>query len=265
MRWWFSPNRSSLSSSAEHKRSETPRWRSSSSEDHLYELLKDCIPNDHSQQVSPKFFVDKLYERGPKGRKVLDLGCGTGKSVDLFRRWDPDVEWHGADILSSPEVDSRTRSGQHFHIIDGVTLPFEDESFDIVLSVQAFEHVRYPEKLMAELCRVLVVGGAFIGSVSYLEPYHSLSYWNYTPYGWHTLLADSGMKVVEFRPGIDSIALIRRQYLGLPRKAKRWFKHSPLNEEIDAWGAKTKRRHALINLRKLQFCGHLGFYAVRLS
>ncbi len=236
-----------------------------SSEDHLYELLKDCIPNDHSQQVSPQFFVDKLYERGPKGRKVLDLGCGRGKSVDLFRRWDPDVEWHGADVALSPGVDARMRSGQRFHIFDGMTLPFEDKSFDIVFSEQVFEHVRYPETLMAELCRVLVVGGAFIGSVSYLEPYHSLSYWNYTPFGWHTLLADSGMKVVELRPGIDSLALIRRQYLGIPREAERWFESSPLNEEIDAWGAKTKRRHALINLRKLQFCGHLVFYAVRPS
>lgn len=235
----------------------------SRSEEHLFELLKDCIPDDHSQQVSPTFFIDKLYEQGSGGRKVLDLGCGRGTSADLFRRRDPDVEWHGADVQPPPDFDARKRSGQHFHLIDGVTLPFEDASFDIVLSVQVFEHVRHPETLLAELGRVLVGGGAFIGSVSYLEPYHSFSYWNYTPFGWHTLLTEAGLSVVEFRPGIDAIALIQRQYLGLPRKAECWFKRSPLNKEIDAWGAKTRQSHARINLRKLQYCGHLAFYAVR--
>ena len=38
----------------------------------------------------------------------MDLGCGTGDSVDLFRSVEPAVEWVGVDIEDSPEVAERT-------------------------------------------------------------------------------------------------------------------------------------------------------------
>lgn len=49
-----------------------------------------------------------------------------------------------------------------------------------------------PESLLADVTRVLRPGGAFVGSVSCLEPYHSFSYWNFTPYGWYVWLARRG-------------------------------------------------------------------------
>ena len=70
-------------------------------------------------------------------------------------------------------------------------------------------------------------------------------------------------EVKQLRPGIDGPALIRRAFLGRPQEASKWFESSPLNEEIDAWGKETKRRPALVYLRKLQHCGHIVFYAGR--
>lgn len=202
--------------------------------------------------------------RAAPGRvRVMDLGCGAGNSIDSFRRFSPDVDWHGVDVPGSPEVSMRTRSDGAFHVYDGVTLPFPDASFDVVFSHQVFEHVRHPEPLLRDVARVLKPGAAFIGSVSALEPYHSFSLWSFTPYGWHTIVSGAGLVVRELRPGIDAISLIRRQYLGRPKEAAGWFDKSPLNEEIDAWGEKTKRRTRLVNLRKLQYCGHLVFHAVR--
>jgi len=194
---------------------------------------------------------------------VLDLGCGTGRSLDVFRKHDPAVDWCGLDIETSPEVDARTRTDARFVTYDGVNIPFPADSFDIVYSNQVFEHVRHPSDLLAEVRRVLTPGGAFIGSVSALEPYHSFSYWSFTPFGWHTLLVDAGLKPVEFRPGIDGVSLILRQYRNRPPETAEWFQNSPLNEEIDRWGEETKRRPALVNLRKVRFCGHLVFYALK--
>lgn len=227
----------------------------------MWELLKDCLPSDHAEQVSATYYVEMLMRGREPGCKVLDVGCGVGRSLDVFRKHDSAVDWHGLDIESSPEVNARRRTDANFISYDGINIPFADDSFDLVYSTQVFEHVRYPSELLGEVCRVLRPGGAFFGSVSTLEPYHSFSFWNYTPFGWHTLLLDAGLKPVEFRPGIDSIALIQRQYRNRPPEARAWFTKSPLNEEIDRWGAETGRRSALINLRKLQFCGHLIFYA----
>ena len=141
-----------------------------------------------------------------------------------------------------------------------MSIPFADQSFDLVYCHQVMEHVRYPERLLAEVSRVLVPGGSFVGSTSYLEPSHSFSLWNYTPYGWVTLINGSGMRVIELRPGIDSIALITRQLSGEPKKYSQWFGSSPLNQEIDEWGKTNNRSVADINYRKLHFCGQFAFY-----
>ncbi|HJL19074.1 MAG TPA: class I SAM-dependent methyltransferase [Sandaracinaceae bacterium LLY-WYZ-13_1] len=227
----------------------------------LYEMLRHVIPNDHTRQVTSAYYVQKVLEDGRGALCVLDLGCGDGRSIDLFRRMDPEVSWTGVDIESSPEVDERARTDGTFVTFDGVNLPFEDGSFDVAYSHQVFEHVRRPEPLLREVARVLRPGGAFIGSVSSLEPYHSFSYWSFTPFGWYTLVEDAGMTVRELRPGIDGIALVQRHYRARPPESRGWFASSPLNEEIDEWGRRTRRRPALINLRKLQYCGHLAFEA----
>jgi hypothetical protein len=111
---------------------------------------------------------------------------------------------------------------------------------------------------------VLRAGGAFIGSTSQLEPYHSMSYWNFTAVGFVALAEQAGLRVVELRPGIDGVTLPMRTYLGRPAAFNAWWtSESPLNEAIDAWGRATGRRPALVNLRKLHVCGQFAFHAVR--
>jgi len=210
--------------------------------------------------VQDKYYVDKLMKSANPPRRILDLGCGTGNSIDLFRKYGSEFNWKGLDISLSPEVSARTRKDCEFYTYDGVNIPFPNESFDLVYCHQVMEHVRYPERLLKEVCRVLVLGGSFVGSTSYLEPYHSYSLWNYTPYGWVTLINDAGMQVVELRPGIDSIALINRQLSGEPKKYRHWFGNSPLNQEIDEWGNANNKSAADINYRKLHFCGQFAFY-----
>jgi trans-aconitate methyltransferase len=64
--------------------------------DDLGELLGHRIPADHSRQVLADHYAERL-----RARRVMDLGCGAGDSVDLFRSVDPDVEWVGLDIEDS--------------------------------------------------------------------------------------------------------------------------------------------------------------------
>lgn len=222
--------------------------------------LKRYIPTDHARQVQDIYYIGKLMKSANPPRRILDLGCGTGNSIDLFRKYGSEFSWKGLDISLSPEVSARIRTDCEFYTYDGVNIPFSDESFDLVYCHQVMEHVRYPERLLKEVFRVLVPGGSFVGSTSYLEPYHSYSLWNYTPYGWVILINDSGMQVVELRPGIDSVALINRQLSGEPKKYSHWFGNSPLNQEIDDWGSTNNKSAAEVNYRKLHFCGQFAFY-----
>lgn len=45
------------------------------------------------------------------------------------------------------------------------SLPFEDASFDVVVAGELFEHLRFPETVVAEAHRVLRPGGVLVGSV----------------------------------------------------------------------------------------------------
>jgi SAM-dependent methyltransferase len=212
----------------------------------LWELMHDCIPDDHARQVTSRYY--------------LDLGCGRGTSAALFRRHSPKVHWFGVDIRDSPEAGQRTTRTDPVVHYDGIRLPFRSASLPLIYSHQVFEHVSHPRELLAEIHRVLRPRGLFIGSTSQFEPYHSFSLWNYTPYGFRVLAEDAGLRLEEIRPSLDGVALIMRTFHGRPPEYSRyWDEESPLNTDIDRWAAKGKRRTALVNLRKLTFCGQFAF------
>ena len=133
---------------------------------------------------------------------MVDLGCGRGDSVDVFRAADPAVRWLGLDLEGSREFAERTRDGRR---PAGLRRPHAsrapDASVDVVFCKQVLEHVERPEPLLADVARVLRPGGAFAGSTSHLEPFHSRSVANYTPYGLKLLLERAGLELEAVLPG----------------------------------------------------------------
>lgn len=225
-----------------------------------WQAVRDVVPDDSSHQVTSRHYLDEAMTVDAPPTRVLDLGCGTGRTIDTFRSFVPDVEWVGVDIEASPEVANRTRDDATFVTFDGVHLPFPDDHFPLVYSHQVLEHVRHPGPLLVEVARVLTPGGVFIGSTSQLETYHSFSLWNYTVHGFRQLVQDAGMVLEEVRPSLDGFTLVQRAYDGRPPEASRWWgEESPINQEIDAWGERTDAGHARINARKLEFCGQFAF------
>lgn len=229
----------------------------------MTELLGPALPADHAAQALADDYIEREIGRPVGGPwRVLDLGCGVGSSVDYFRARDPLVEWVGADVPGSPEAHERTRTDAQFVTFDGLSLPFDDGSFDLVYCKQVLEHVHHPRPLLAEVRRVLAADGWFAGSTSQLEPYHSLSVWNYTPVGFAALLREAGMTATELRPGIDSLTLIAWRMAGRPRWFERWWaRPSPLNRALDLFGKAARLEPRLLNATKLLFCGQFAFLA----
>jgi SAM-dependent methyltransferase len=229
--------------------------------DDLGALLGRRIPSDHSRQT----LADAYAGRGlGAGSRVMDLGCGRGDSVDLFRSLQPDVDWVGVDIEKSAEVAERVRSDARFVSFDGQSLPFDEESFDFVYCKQVLEHARRPEPLVAEVARVLRPGGWFAGSTSQLEAFHSRSLFNPTPYGLTVLCEETGLELVELRPGIDGFTLVAWRALGMPRFFARWWaRESPANRVIEAAGRVARLDARTRNQVKLTLCGQFAFLARR--
>ena len=193
--------------------------------------------------------------------QALDLGCGDCRSIELFQALLPDASWRGVDIEVSPEVASRQVVDERVDTFDGINLPYPDRQFDLIYSRQVFEHVRHPDALAREVARVLRPGGVFLGEVSYLEPYHSFSIFNFTPYGLMLVMRDAGMSLRELRPGIDAPSLYFRQMVGAPGWLDFLFARSPLNGLISLLGAATSLPDNLKAFRKLQYCGQFSFLA----
>lgn len=226
----------------------------------LWDYLNPVIPGDHSRQVTAPAVLGDYVKAGLQPEKILDFGCGNGRSIDLFSRLLPDATWTGVDIESSPEVASRNREDGHFVTYDGENLPFPDAAFDLIYSYQVLEHVRKPETVLRELVRILKPGGLFIGQTSQFEPYHSYSLWNFTIYGFARIMEDAGFRLVELRPGLDGFTLMRRTYENRPAYLNSYFsKESPINQEIDLIEqAKSTQQK---NFRKLCFCGQFIWVA----
>jgi SAM-dependent methyltransferase len=227
--------------------------------DDLGELLGDRIPGDHSRAVLADAYAWRL-----RAARVLDLGCGAGDSVDLFRSVDPRVSWVGADIEDSAEVAGRTRTDAEFVSFDGRRLPFEDSSFELVYCKQVLEHVEHPRELLAEVVRVLRSGGHLAGSTSQLEAFHSRSVFNWTPYGFTRAAEDAGLRVVELRPVIDGFTLVAWRALGLPRFFHRWWaRESPPYRAIELAARAARLDARTRNQIKLVLSGQFAFLARR--
>jgi len=225
-----------------------------------WEYLRPVLPDDHSRQMTAPMVLEARIKAGFQPAKVLDFGCGNGRSIDLFAGLSPTAEWTGVDIENSPEVASRVRNDGCFVTYDGDHLPFPDKNFDLVYSYQVLEHVRRPEPILQEIARVLKPEGLFIGQTSQFEPYHSYSLWNFTVYGFKKIMEEAGFHLLELRPGIDGFTLMRRTYENRPSYLNKYFgRESPVNQEIELIEeAKSVQQR---NFRKLWFCGQFVWVA----
>jgi SAM-dependent methyltransferase len=231
-------------------------------------LLYEFLPGDGSRQTHGLRELKRvLGQLAPTNAPLtlLDLGCGTGDSYEALSGGKHAVRWVGLDVLDSQEVISRPKKNLPFCAYDGMNIPLADQSVDIIYSRQVFEHVRHPQLVIEDAHRVLKPNGVFVGSTSHLEPFHSRSYWNYTPYGFCILLRDAGFDSILVRPGIDSLTLIGRRlfsYLKLSAVFEPFFTiESPANLFLEALlrisAQPAERRNAL----KLLFAGQFCFFA----
>ena len=224
----------------------------------LRTLLRPAIRTDSSVQALAERLIPALLATRP-GATVVDLGCGRGESVVAFRAADPDVRWIGVEVGDS---EYETRPDVELRIFDGVKLPFEDASVDVVFSKQVLEHVERPHELIADVARVLKPDGVLAGSTSHLEPYHGRSTLNLTPYGLKRLLENSGLELERIEAGIDGPTLILRRMLRGPAFFDRyWARRSPFNTLVDGVGKLSRWDAEDRNARKLLFCGQYAFVA----
>jgi 2-polyprenyl-3-methyl-5-hydroxy-6-metoxy-1,4-benzoquinol methylase len=122
------------------------------------------------------------------GKTALDLGCfNGGRSIAWLERYKlahiTGIDINEVYIETATEFAAARQASADFVLATGEKLPFEEASFDAVLSFDVFEHVRDVDATLAECHRVLKPGGMlFVVFPGYFHPTeHHLSLATRTP------------------------------------------------------------------------------------
>jgi SAM-dependent methyltransferase len=107
------------------------------------------------------------------GTRLLDVGCGTGLTLQLAR--DRGAVVAGVDVtLGLLEIAAKRMPGADLWCADMAELPFADASFDVVMGVNAFQFAADPRLALVEAARVCAPGGIVAVSM-FAEPERSES------------------------------------------------------------------------------------------
>jgi phosphatidylethanolamine/phosphatidyl-N-methylethanolamine N-methyltransferase len=103
--------------------------------------------------------------RIPPGARVLEVGIGTGLSLDAY---PPHCDVVGIDLSQEmlDHADSKRDPKRHAHIklrqMDAMKMDFEDDTFDFVTAFHVVTVVPNPPKLVEEMTRVCKPDGQLV-------------------------------------------------------------------------------------------------------
>lgn len=105
-----------------------------------------------------------LTQCGPQAR-ILDCGVGNGNlSVALNSIMKGPADFHAIDTSAEMLVQAKSAMqhaglNPHLQQADVISLPYEDQSFDVVMAAHVLEHLPDPQRALTEIIRVLKPGG----------------------------------------------------------------------------------------------------------
>ncbi|MFZ5631248.1 MAG: class I SAM-dependent methyltransferase [Bacillota bacterium] len=144
-------------------------------EDKIYRLMAE-IENNHWWFVGRRNIIDaaiRSFIKLDPGAKILDVGCGTGGNLFLLSQFGC-VFGLEADA-DAVELAKKLGLGQIYTGKIPEPLPFEENSFDLIVMLDVLEHINDDREAVQYLVRFLKPNGYFLITV----PAHSFLWSNH--------------------------------------------------------------------------------------
>lgn len=143
-------------------------------------IRRYSMPGSASYDLAARFLFRDRYRaiataiaaEVPAGSRLLDAGCGPGEVLSMVATLAPEIETTGLDVdaamieRAERKADRADRSGSRrrptYVVADAASMPFPDDSFDVVVSSFSVHHWPDRQAGLAEMMRVLRPGGRAI-------------------------------------------------------------------------------------------------------
>jgi len=101
------------------------------------------------------FFLSSVLELNAS-KSILDVGAGTGRVMKFLSKKFDHIQVTGLEPVESLREIAYSKGISRNDLLagDGYSIPFPDNSFDIVSEFGVLHHVKHPEKMLREMIRV---------------------------------------------------------------------------------------------------------------
>jgi SAM-dependent methyltransferase len=150
-------------------------------------------PSDEPNRYCIQLYYATASQADLTGKEVLEVSCGAGGGASYIMRNLGPASYTGLDLNPASIAKCQQRHqlpGLDFVQGDAENLPFPDQSFDVVINVEASHQYPHFARFLEEVARVLRPGGHFLYSDSRRAPVVA---------EWETALDDAPLRKVSER------------------------------------------------------------------
>ena len=147
----------------------------------IYDTLADEYDKIHFHPNSAAEYVERRrlnliypYLQKSKGLRILDVACGTGTYLAIGKRMGAEV--FGCDISRNMTQICKDKGINNIFVADYHFLPFKDNTFDLVLCINAIHYTNNVEKVISEMKRVLSDNGIILLTYFNILNFRSINY-----------------------------------------------------------------------------------------
>lgn len=209
---------------------------------HLIKKALGLLPRQYNVGTSNEstriHWLEDTLKKIPIGYRILDAGAGEQQ----FKKFCSHLNYVSQDFAGyNPENIKQGLQMESWDygnldiISDIATIPEKNESFDVIMCTEVFEHIINPREALREFFRLLKPGGSLIitapfCSLTHFAPYHF--YTGFSEYFYKKELEEIGFNIIEIEKNGNYFEYLAQELRRLPSIASKYTNIEMTEKEI---------------------------------